>query len=754
LGLARLVLALVAGLLGLIAISSGTAGATSPVVLYAAPNGTGASCASTAPCSLLNAQARVRQINQHMSADIEVQLLGGTYRLIQPLTFGPSDSGTDGYRVIYQAAPGQPVVLSGGIPLAGWHKTNAQKDIWTTSFPAGLDTRQLYVNGLRAPRSTGMPNISFLQTSTGFIASSPLMASWRNPSDIELVFTGGAGAWTQTRCGIAKIVSTTITMQQPCWANLHLPDAGTPVSQFTNPPQGGFYGIEPTTTPTAVENAFELLTPGHFYLDHSANQIDYIPLANQDMSTASVVAPILQTLVQVKGTLSDPVHDLTFSGLQFSYATWTGPDTGNGFVEMQANFTLTGPGAATGEGTCTYETPHGSCPYAAWTRTPANVVLSAAHDVTLSGDRFEHLGGAGLDIEYGSQGNLVQGNEFTDISGSAIQLGDTHDPLPADVGANNSEINSGNSIVDNYIHNVAAEYAGGIGIWVGYTQHTLISHNQIDDLPYSGISIGWGGWHTDVSSPNTDANVNADNVISDNLIYEVMKYLGDGGAIYANGPQATNWTTALVLAGNIAYGNGNADFTYYTDTGSKYIKITDNAEYDERSESFSTGGCHTIGHIKISYNYFAQLGPVYPCYLVTDIETSDNQTVCNALWPNQIPNSVLANAGLEPAYRNLVTSSPPTLTGIGPSSVPPSGGLVVLSGSGFTPSTSVTFAGRPALSVEVLSANYLLARAPAGTGDVRVGVTTPSGTTSAPSGLSYQSFPAICPVNTSSYPDN
>ena len=113
--------------------------------------------------------------------------------------------------------------------------------------------------------------------------------------------------------------------------------------------------------------------------------------------------------------------------MQFSYDTWTQPDTTQGYAEMQAGWTLTGRNAAATQWTCEHSIPTGTCPYASWTRMPGSVILSAAHDVALVGNTFTHLGGAGLDIEYGSQDNLVQGNEFTDISGSAIQLGSTND---------------------------------------------------------------------------------------------------------------------------------------------------------------------------------------------------------------------------------------------------------------------------------------------------------------------------------------
>jgi hypothetical protein len=681
-----------------------------------------------------------------MKSNIDVSLQGGTYSLTKPLSFGPQDSGTNGFNVTYSAAAGADPVLSGGVDVTGWHLVDAAQNIWAAPTATGFDTRQLYVDGVRVPRSTGLPSVFYLQTSTGYISSSPVLAGWKDITNVAAVFTGGNGAWTQPSCNIASVAGDIITMSEPCWNNLHLPGDGLQEVSWIYGPQGGFGGLSGAAQPSYFENAYELLSPGHWTLDTTAHEMFYEPTAGQNMSTSTFLSPALQTLVNVQGTLSDPVHNLVLSSLQFSYSTWTQPDTVQGFAEMQADWTLTGDDANNLQGTCQYSTPPGTCAYASWTRTPGAVVLSATHDVNIQNDVFTHLGGAGLDVEYGSQHDLVQGNDFTDISATAIQLGSTNDPLPADVGADNREIDSNDTISDNYIHNVAIEYLGGVGIWEGYAQHALISHNQIDDVPYTAISIGWAGWHANILSPDSDPNVNSDNVISDNLLYNYMQILGDGGAIYTNGGQASGWADELIISGNVAYGGTNTDFSLYTDTGSQYIELANNLVYDQPVDSFASGGCHTVGHIRLLDNYFSQLGPLYPCDLVTDVEATNDQLVCTDLSVTQAPMSILANAGIEPAQRFFVDSETPTMTLIGPTQVPPTGGSVLISGSGFQPSTSVYFGSQPAQSVTVISGNYLMATAPPGSGTVPVILTTPSGRSTQASGnqLTYASSPTPC----------
>ena len=61
-------------------------------------------------------------------------------------------------------------------------------------------------------------------------------------------------------------------------------------------------------------------------------------------------------------------------------------------------------------------------------------------------------------------------------------------------------------------------------------------HNEIGELPYSGVSIGWGWGRTmEITWPRMPWD--AANQIDRNDIHDVMQMLGDGGAIYTLGPQ-------------------------------------------------------------------------------------------------------------------------------------------------------------------------------------------------------------------------
>ncbi|MBO0885344.1 MAG: IPT/TIG domain-containing protein, partial [Mycobacterium sp.] len=272
-----------------------------------------------------------------------------------------------------------------------------------------------------------------------------------------------------------------------------------------------------------------------------------------------------------------------------------------------------------------------------------------------------------------------------------------------------------------------------------------ITHNQLDDLPYSGISFGWGGWHTNSQTPNANANINSDNLVADNLIFNHMQYLRDGGAIYTNGSQGQSFTHGLTISGNVAY-DDNTDNEYYTDEGSQYVTISGNTAY-ANGGNFN-GGCSTTGHIRVVGNYNATSLNGFGCSPpAVDIQSSGNTPIPWKPRPGDVPDQVLAQAGLEPAYQYLVTGAPPVVAAIGPDSGDTAGGTrVLISGSGFTPGTRVSFGNQPAAATSVLSPNYLTATSPAGSGVVDVTVTTAAGESPATSAdrFTYQApYPSL-----------
>lgn len=622
------------------------AGAAAPAQIYVSCHGrdTNAGTAHQPVLTLQRALALSRGSHDH-----QIILEGGTYRLVQPIRLTEADSG-----LVVTAAPGEHPSLSGAVRIQHWHPVNAGKNLWVASIPSSVqNTRQLYINGVRATRTRGRVPVALTETPTGYTAADSTLSRWQNPSDMEFVYTGGnslwsehsegLGSWTEPRCPIQSIRGTTITMAQPCWDNstlrVMLPNK-TRTANLVGPMSVG-------ERPEYMENAFELLgTPGQFYFDRSAHKLYYTPRAGEDLGTADVEMPVLETLVEGSGTASAPIDNIEFSGIQFAYSTWLGPSGPDGFSEIQANYQVTGPEGYSHQALC-HLVPNGTCPYGAWTQIPGNLSLTHAHRVRFLNDDFIHLGAAALTLGDGAQNDLVQGCIFTDISGNGLQLGGVDQPL-----APISEFTSSNRIEDNLFRNVGAEYRGGIPIVVGYARDTLIAHNQIDHVPYAAISIGWGGWPDKIKQAG-QANNSSHNVIEDNLIHDLMIDLSDGGGIYTQGLTGKSLDDGEKILGNVIYDQFSSGHEIYTDNGSSMISIGGNVMFHTNHDNWGSrhhdyyGGQdgRNFDPLTIENNYWQQGDKDSSKENVTVL---DNHLIASL---DEVPPAILHNAGLEPSFK-------------------------------------------------------------------------------------------------------
>jgi len=504
------------------------------------------------------ARDAVRKVNAKMTGDIVVLIAGGTYRLERTLVFEPADSGTGGHDVIYRAWPGETVILSGGRAVAGWKADAGGR--WKASAPVD-DFRQLYVGGVRAVRARGgpLPGAEFFGQD-GYKTTAVAMAGWANLEDVEFRYPV---TWTDTRLKVRGIARegdrAVITMVQPAFTLARTKE-----------------GVQ-VKFPMAVENAIGLLdAPGEWYLDRRTRTVYYLPRPGEDMAKVEVVAPALERLVELRGTPAEPVHHLRFVGLTFADATWLAPGR-EGFVDVQANFRFDPDPAKRLERDGHVQVVHNE-----HLKSPSHIVCRAARAVRFEACTFTRLGSGGIDLECGSQACAIIGCEFYDISATAVQVGDVlkDDHHPDDP----RRVVAGNTIANCYIHDVGVEFNGSVGIFVGYTDGTVIAHNEIAALPYSGVSIGWGWGEEDAGggAPNyvqpfryDKPTVARSNRCEFNHIHHVMQMLNDGGGIYTLSNQP-----GTVIRANHVHDSRGGPGGIYLDEGSGFIEVTGNCVHD------------------------------------------------------------------------------------------------------------------------------------------------------------------------------
>jgi hypothetical protein len=129
--------------------------------LYVSPSGIDANPGTAAQPVRTLTHARDLARAQKISS---IMLAGGVYRLTEPLKLGPEDSG-----VTYTALKtGPPAIISGGIRISGWKLADAKRNLWSAAAPTALgNTRQLYIDGIRASRTRGRLPSELTKTETG-----------------------------------------------------------------------------------------------------------------------------------------------------------------------------------------------------------------------------------------------------------------------------------------------------------------------------------------------------------------------------------------------------------------------------------------------------------------------------------------------------------------------------------------------------------------------------------------------------------
>ncbi|WP_030937448.1 RICIN domain-containing protein [Streptomyces sp. NRRL S-646] len=543
------------------------------------------------------AKAAVRAVNANMSDDIVVNLRGGTYPLTAPITFGTSDSGTNGHTVVYQAYNGETPVITGGKAITGW--TAAANGEYKA--PVGtLDFRQLYVNGVRATRAR-FPDLGSDFQLQGSDKTNKLLkvlssqvSNWGHLNQVEMMLET---QWGESYLRLKSISSANGT------ADVSIQDHEAGIL-FPRP-----FPVLSNGSPLHFENAHEFLNePGEFYVDTAAQTVYYKPRPGEDMSTAGVQAPTLQTLFDIKGTnLDSPAHDLRFSGLTFTGTTWM-ESTNNGYLNGQGgNYNLSA------------DTSNNQ--YVG--RPPAGVQASNADRLSFTGNTFTQLGATALDLHHGVHDSTVTGNLVHDIAGNGIMVGKFSDPTvefhtvynppTSPAGEDAREVVKNVTVKNNLITRVGEDYLGTAGINAGFVNSTTIDHNGISDTPWAGISLGWG-WQS-------AANAEGSNSVSYNRIGNVMNRLCDSAGVYhlSNDP-------GTVFNGNYIHdvirmpsACGSAVSGMYLDEGSNNMTLSNNVL------------SHTDGFINQNRNG-------------SNVTLTNNTTSGDA---------VIKASGLESAYRGL-----------------------------------------------------------------------------------------------------
>jgi len=615
------------------------------------------------PCSIEHAKSLVEGMDK--TGGITVQLADGTYRISSPLEFGANDGGGDGL-VTWQAAPGAHPVISGSTAVQNWQPSSAGSGIWQAATPAGLDTRQLYVNGVIAPRAgIKVTSTDVAATSTGLtIKNSALnyLATLPDQGRIEFESTGD---FTDRYSQVDSISGSTVTMKQPGWNNN----------------TWGWDTVQSSllAAPTwYLENSLRFLTDvGQWYISPSSGVLYYKPAAGVDPNSLNIELPRLQTLVSISGTYDNPVKGLAFNGIQFSGTSWLAPSSAEGYADQQNGTFLTGTRSyrpADAFTSCARGCEMFERARTEWHQEPAAVQVSAASNVTFTGNTFTNLGqsalGVGNDanatlsgVGLGASNIQITGNRFFEDAGHGIAVGgvlaDAHHP--SDPRMTNSDI----LIQDNTVNRVSVDYKDNGGILSTYVTRASIIHNEVSNVPYDGIDTGYGWGINDAGGSNdyvargyynwnplyTTPTTLKDNRVEGNLVHNSKSKFADGGTVYN-----LSASPGTVIQNNYLYNFSGV--ALYGDEGTRYVTYQNNVLQGGGGWVF-LNGYSTIantGDNTLQNNWYSGGGASTPNATLHRAVLTNNLKVTVPNWPAGAQ-AVMCDAGVRPAFRTSLNAN-------------------------------------------------------------------------------------------------
>ncbi|MDI9363759.1 MAG: right-handed parallel beta-helix repeat-containing protein [Flavobacterium sp.] len=524
----------------------------------------------------------LRRLNDASVKDgIHIIVRGGTYQLYEPISIRTEDAGTQTSPTIIEAAPNEQPIISGGVTISNWQQVKenitglpklVQGKIWSADVSklgfSHFNFRQLWVNNQKAirARSTDIDSLQRI-LSWNYQAENCWIPT---PKNIDLTKVVGAEMFIHQWWEIAILRIKSIEVKADS-AKLSFMQPESKI-QSQHPWPAPWMSKETGNSAFYLTNAIQFLNkPGEWFLDTKLQKIYYYPKPNENLNAATITAALLETLVNIEGSIDNTVKHISFKGLKFQHTGFMRPSLA-GHVPHQEGMYMLEAYKLKPAGTPTRKTLDNQ----AWIGRPSAAVrVNFANNIAFTNCNFLHLASTGLDIVKGGKNIQVVGNLFKDIGGTAVQIGMFSEPsheihLPYNP-KDTSEITSNITVSNNLITNATNEDWGCVGIGIGYAKNTTVTHNDICEVNYSGISLGWGWTDADNAAKN--------NHLEANKIHHYGKQMYDCGGIYTQSSQPNssiefNYIDSIYKA---PYAHLPSHWFYlYTDEGTSGFTVKNN----------------------------------------------------------------------------------------------------------------------------------------------------------------------------------